>query len=181
MSNVPLQSSAWRTCNDALSSEISYMTDQDTWFLNGDAAHLGVKPSRNCTKRGRLLDESIVARCLWESHWREEWCGIYETCLLFYAPLAKSASHEIFHSDITAVRPFNDFSPLPSFPILVLETAWMCHYMAFKDEVSRDAFGKKVDTARLDQSNDDKQNALKVARFWQGFQILGCHLIDYKI
>ena len=57
----------------------------------------------------------------------------------------------------------------------------MCHYMAFKDEVSRDAFGKKVDTARLDQSNDDKQNALKVARFWQGFQILGCHLIDYKI
>ena len=54
----------------------------------------------------------------------------------------------------------------------------MCHYMAFKDEVSRDAFGKKVDTARLDQSNDDKQNALKVARFWQGFQILGCHLIE---
>lgn len=171
MSNVPLQSSAWRTCNDALSSEISYMTDQDTWFLNGDAAHLGVKPSRNCTKRGRLLDESIVARCLWESHWREEWCGIYETCLLFYAPLAKSASHEIFHSDITAVRPFVNSSPI-CFPILVIETAWMCHYMAFKDEVSRDAFGEKVDTARLDQSNDDKQNSLKVARFWQGFQML---------
>ena len=176
MSNVPMQSSAWRTCNDALSSEIGYVTAQDTWFLDGDAMHLGVKPSK---KHGKLLDESIVARCLYESHWREEWCGMYENCISFYAPLAKSTCHEIFYSDITLVRPLvgDTHCPLPGFPILVVETAWQCHYMAFRDEISRDDFGGKVDNAvqshKLEKQTESlDKNELQKARFWQGFQTL---------
>jgi len=180
MSNIPLQSSAWQICNDALTSEIGHMTDQDNWFLDGDATHLGVKPITKCMKRGKLVDGSIVARCLWESHWREEWCGMYESCLSFYTPLAKSTCHEIFYSDITLVRPLvGDFSPLPGFLILVIETAWMCHYMAFKDKISRDAFGEKMDTALQNYSKEENQNTLEQnelqitrLRFWQGFQTL---------
>eukprot|EP00531_Pseudo-nitzschia_arenysensis_P005087 CAMPEP_0116146522 /NCGR_PEP_ID=MMETSP0329-20121206/17209_1 /TAXON_ID=697910 /ORGANISM="Pseudo-nitzschia arenysensis, Strain B593" /LENGTH=267 /DNA_ID=CAMNT_0003642275 /DNA_START=12 /DNA_END=812 /DNA_ORIENTATION=- len=44
MSSVSMQSSAWQKYNNALSSELGFVTDQDTWFLDGDAVHLGVKP-----------------------------------------------------------------------------------------------------------------------------------------
>lgn len=176
MSSVPMQSSVWQRCNDVLTSELGFMTDRDSWFLDGDAMHLGVKPSK---KHGKLLDESVVARCLWESHWREEWCGMYESSLSFYAPLARSACHEIFYSDITLVRPLvmDSFSPLPGFPILVIETAWQCHYMAFRDELSRNAFGEKVDGAVKSYKAKHKTDSLEAielqkARFWQGFQTL---------
>jgi hypothetical protein len=176
MSTVPMQSSAWKRCNDALSSELGFMTDQDTWFLDGDAVHLGIKPSK---KHGKLLEESVVARCLWESHWREEWCGMYESSLSFYAPLARSTCHEIFYSDITFVRLLvvDSLCPLPGFSVLVVETAWQCHYMAFRDETSRDTFGDKVDRAvksyKAKQQTDDlEKNELQKARFWQGFQTL---------
>uniref|UniRef100_A0A7S4EP11 DUF547 domain-containing protein n=1 Tax=Pseudo-nitzschia australis TaxID=44445 RepID=A0A7S4EP11_9STRA len=171
MSDVPMRSSTWQSCNAALSSEIGFMTDQDSWFLNGDAMHLGVKPSK---KHGKLLDERIVARCLYESHWREEWCGMYESCMVFYAPLAKSKCHEIFFSDITFVRALveDDLCPLPGFCILVVETAWQCHYMAFRDESSRSTFGEKVDCAVQCHKNETEQSGLQKARFWQGFQTL---------
>ncbi len=176
MSSVSTQSSAWQRCNTALLSELGFMTDQDTWFLDGDAVHLGVKPSK---KHGTLLDESVVARCLWESHWREEWCGMYENSLCFYAPLARSSCHEIFYSDVTSVRllAVDGFTPLPGFPILVIETAWQCHYMAFRDEASRFSFGEKIDGAvenykvkHLTDSLESKE--LQKARFWQGFRSL---------
>ena len=99
--------------------------------------------------RGVQLHESLVARCMWESHWREEWCGMYESCVSFYAPLSKSPCLEISYIDITNVRPLDTgyLSPLPGYPLLVLETAWLCHYIAFRDEESRDTFGEKVEEA----------------------------------
>eukprot|EP00536_Pseudo-nitzschia_multiseries_P003742 jgi/Psemu1/186523/e_gw1.59.109.1 len=176
MSNVPIDTSVWQSCNDALSSEIGFITEQDTWFLNGDAMQLGVKPSK---KHGKLLDESIVARCLYESHWREEWCGIYESCLVFYAPLAKSKCHEIYFCDITLVRPLVEgrLNPLPGFSILVVETAWQCHYLAFHDERSRNVFYENTESAVLSlkkrkENESLEQSELQRARFWQGFQTL---------
>ena len=176
MSSVKMQYSAWQRCNSALVSELGFMTDQDIWFLDGDAMHLGIKPSK---KHGKLLAEGVVARCLWESHWREEWCGMYESSLSFYTPLAKTACHEIFYSDIILVRSLtvDSLSPLPGFPILVIETAWQCHYMAFRDEASRDVFSEKVDGAveiyKLKHQTDSPEaKELQKARFWQGFQTL---------
>ena len=40
----------------------------------------------------KLLYDCAVARCLWESHWREEWCGVYETGLYSHAPLINEPS-----------------------------------------------------------------------------------------
>ena len=107
---------------------------------------MGVTPLQS---RGPVHLESAVARCIWESHWREEWCGMYETCVSFYAPMTKSPSLEIAFIDIQNVRPLDAglFAPLPGFPLLVLETAWLCHYIAFRDEETRDTFGEKVEDA----------------------------------
>jgi hypothetical protein len=74
---------------------------------------------------------------------------MYESCLSFYSPLTKSPCLEIAYIDITNVRPLNPghLSPLPGFPLLVLETAWLCHYIAFRDDEARDTFGEKVEEA----------------------------------
>jgi len=176
MSNVDPASPTWNRFNDVLKKQLSIDTEQDRWFLQGNNVHIGVSP----ISRGEKLHDSLVARCLWESHWREEWCGVYKSCVSFYAPLSKSPCLEISYIDITNVRPLNstDSSPLPGFPLLVLETAWLCHYMAFRDEEARDTFGQRVETAIADHVKEVEVSAelnekeLRKARFWQGFQSL---------
>lgn len=56
---------------------------------------LGVVPEKGDKSKGSLVYDCLVARCLWESHWREEWCGVYEGTLSFYAPLTKKPSLEL--------------------------------------------------------------------------------------
>lgn len=51
--------------------------------------------SKSESTNGLLVCESLVARCLWESHWREEWCGVYEKTIAFYAPLTQKPCHEL--------------------------------------------------------------------------------------
>lgn len=180
MSKMQYMSQEWEKCNAVLSAEVGYQAEQDRWFLEGSAVHLGVTPFRGDTSRGELLEESLISRCLWESHWREEWCGMYESCVSFFAPLTNFACLEIAYIDITSVRPLDAGlqSPLPGFPILVLETAWLCHYVAFRDEESRDTFGEKVEhavqnhMARVEETASLEQSQLRKARFWQGFQTL---------
>ena len=74
---------------------------------------------------------------------------MHESCVSFYAPLTKSPCLEIAFIDIQQVRPLDagGLSPLPGFPLLVLETAWLCYYLAFRDEEARDTFGDLVDNA----------------------------------
>lgn len=180
MSTLPMNAPHWKQCNSVLQSQVQHETEQDRWFLEGTSVELGVIPLSGDNSRGKLLHESLVARCLWESHWREEWCGAYGTCLSFYAPLSKTPCIEIAYIDITNVRPLDAsaMSPLPGLPLLVLETAWLCHYIAFHDEVSRDTFGEKVETAidahikQVEDTASLQEEDLRKARFWQGFQSL---------
>jgi hypothetical protein len=180
MSNVQFMSPDWHKCSAVLSGEVGYQAEQDRWFLEGNAVHLGVTPFKGGTSRGDPLEESLVARCLWESHWREEWCGMYESCVSFFSPLTSSPCLEIAYIDVSSVRPLDSGvqSPLPGFPILVLETAWLCHYVAFRDHESRDTFGHKVEKAiashikRVEATVSVEQSQLRKARFWQGFQTL---------
>jgi hypothetical protein len=67
----------------------------------------------------------------------------------FYAPSTQSPCLEISLIDIRNVRPLDagTLSPLPGFHLLVLETAWLCHYVAFRDEEARDTFGDMVEEA----------------------------------
>ena len=105
---------------------------------------------------------------------------MYDSCVAFYSPLSNSPCLEISYNDITHVRPlstgFN--SPLPGYPILVLETAWLCHYIAFRDEEARDTFGEKVEDAidhhikKVEETGSLQEEDLRKARFWQGFQSL---------
>ena len=123
--------------------------------------------------KGALVCESLVARCLWESHWREEWCGVYKKGIVFYAPLTQKPCLELCkHSVVAKCLPlqtvvfssqcffisaaFSDVqsvrlldcsqrSPLPGFPILALETAWQCHYVAFRNEEVCASFCEKVE------------------------------------
>lgn len=140
-------------------------SELDTFFLQGGASQLGVVPPENFKHAS-----SLVARCMWESHWREEWCGIYETCLLLFAPLtSQTPTLQLWYSDITAIRPMetNEFSPLPGYPILVIETGWQCYYLAFANDEARDAFSTCLEEQ---QRNKEQDVALRKARFWQGFQ-----------
>jgi hypothetical protein len=178
MSNVGANSTHYKKVNDVLSAQISPKTDNDRWFLEGSSVQIGVRPLSGDKSRGVQLHESLVARCLWESHWREEWCGMYESCLSFYAPLTDSPCLEIAYIDITNVRPLDpgEVNPLPGCPLLVLETAWLCHYIAFRNEEARDTFGEKVEDAiarhvkQVEESASIQQRDLRKARFWQGFQ-----------
>ncbi|KAG7351309.1 DUF547 domain containing protein [Nitzschia inconspicua] len=180
MSNLAFMSSQWEKCNNVLSAEVEYVADHDQWFLNGNYVDLGVVPIKGDGTRGELLEESLVARCHWESHWREEWCGMYESCVSFYAPLSKSPCLDIAYMDITDVRPLESDiqSPLPGLPLLVLETAWLCHYIAFRDGEARDTFGERLEQAiechvkLVEETASLEQSALRKARFWQGFQTL---------
>ncbi|CAJ1944567.1 unnamed protein product [Cylindrotheca closterium] len=176
MSCVPYKSSEWKKFNDVLVSQVAHEAEQDRWFLEGTAVQLGVAPEPENKIRGKLMHESLGARCLWESHWREEWLGIYDTCVSIYAPSTKSPCLEIALIDIRKVRPLDagTVSPLPGFHLLVLETAWICHYVAFRDEDSRDTFGNVLQEAADKQTKSAEETAslLRNARFWQGFQTL---------
>ena len=144
------------------------------WSLCVCHQQVGVVPDTKLeVLKGALVCESLVARCLWESHWREEWCGVYRKSFLFYAPLTQKPCLELCtlpfvffcssvgmfvfltndcfgsnsaFSDVQSVRllDIHQRSPLPGFPILAIETAWQCHYLAFPSEESRENFRMKI-------------------------------------
>jgi Protein of unknown function (DUF1769)/Protein of unknown function, DUF547 len=165
--------------SDMLHSVVDTPSEFDLSFLRGSAAHVGVSPTKKDSAHGSLLWESLVARSLWESHWREEWCGVYEYGLTFYAPLTETPCLELAYSDIKLVR-FLDagsMSPLAGYPLLVIETAWLCHYCAFLNNQARLRVHEKLEQIRSTaMTNDDsfvasgEERDLVEARFWQGFQ-----------
>jgi hypothetical protein len=178
MSDLPASSALFTSFSALLSEQVELVSDQDRDFLRGGAIQVGVVPSKGDLSKGVLMSECLVARCLWESHWREEWCGVYERGLEFYAPLSRSPCLELCFEDVQSVR-FLDSgvrSPLPGYPILVIETAWLCHYAAFADLGARESFRIKIEDAmsqfaeRNDATLAGREKELWKARFWQGFQ-----------
>lgn len=173
MSSVSRSSEFAASFNELLSSAIERKYPQDKWFLQGGAVQLGVPYVEE--GEGNLFD-AVVARCLWESHWREEWCTIRAEGLRLYAPNAKEAGLELQFDDIRCIRNLDGHSPLPGFPVLVIETAWMCHYIAFANEDKRDTFRQVAMRAKeyvdsKNAENDPKLNKeLRKARYWQGFK-----------
>lgn len=179
MSAQPEPSVMSDSFSSLLSSLVESTSELDKSFLHGGALQVGVSPTKIDSKNGSLLFESLVARCLWESHWREEWCGLYEKGLVFYAPLTDSPCLELSFSDIKYIR-FLDagpMSPLAGYPLLVIETAWLCHYCAFGNDRARQTFFEKVEDVKATATEKDdmsvassRERELAEARFWQGFQ-----------
>ena len=149
----------------------------DETFLQGGALHIGVTASKVDRELGDLVLDHLVARCLWESHWREEWCGLYEKGVVFYAPLTNKPCLELLLEDIMSVRLLDDDAacPLSGYPVLVIETAWLCHYCAFVNAECRQEFYKMFDSLLLEREEISaasfRSNELAEARFWQGFQM----------
>lgn len=178
MSDLPRSSTLLTSFSALLSEQVELVSDQDRDFLQGGAIEVGVVPSKGDLSKGLLVSECLVARCLWESHWREEWCGVYQRGLEFYAPLSRSPCLELSFADVQSVRFLNSDvrSPLPGYPILVIETAWLCHYAAFADLGARESFRTQIEGAMAQFANlsdptlAGREKELWKARFWQGFQ-----------
>lgn len=160
-----------------LTGQIALANEFDTWFLQGGAIQMGVDSAGTGQK---LFYECAVARCLWESHWREEWCGVYETGIYSYAPLTKEPSLVLSFVDVQSVRrlDIDECSPLPGYSLLAVDTAWQCHYFAFSGDEARDELIQVVNNTLFSLSADTggakgkgtQEKDLWKARFWQGFQ-----------
>ncbi|GMH95851.1 hypothetical protein TrST_g6287 [Triparma strigata] len=136
-----------------LSAQISRPSDLDAWFLQGGSAELGVVPQ---AASGNPEHQCVVARALWETHWREEWCGVYSSHVAFYAPLSKKPAFVLPHRDVLTVRPVDDpESPLPNLSILALDTPGRVHYLAFRSAEERRDFEEKVKAAVFSASESD--------------------------
>lgn len=167
--------------NSAIASTLASRSDLDKWFLLGGATDIGVIPLRSSDEV--LLHGALVARALWDTHWREEWCGIYTSKIEYYAPLTNKPVFSLSLADIEKVRLLeldSKLHPLSGLPILVLETAWRCHYLAFSSLKSREKFASHINDAiyacvRNSNQESEKEHHLskrdKSESFrWQSFQ-----------
>lgn len=178
MSSVPPNSSVATGFTTLLASQVQSKSQFDNTFLKGGSVELGVIPNKDISDKGLWVYDCLVARCLWESHWREEWCGVQKTRVVFYAPLTKEPVLDIAFKDIQRVRVVNPGhrSPLPGYPFLAIETAWSCHYMAVASEDARVTLKAKLEDAISCFSKSETQNLserdteLWNARLWQGLQ-----------
>lgn len=176
MTSLPPSSAVGKSFSKLLLGELNSSSEHDNLFLTGGAMQIGVATVDSDPARGTLLFESLVARCLWESHWREEWCGVYASSVLFYSPLTTSPCLELSFHDVRSVRQVDSLSsPLPSHPMLAIETPWMYHYIVFLDEKRRGLFLENLHEAMIAfasqaQLQRELEESLCQVRFWQGFQ-----------
>jgi hypothetical protein len=108
----------------------------DTWFLSedGDKYLRAPPPSKKAPPRQQV---AIVARALWDSHWREEIAVVYPSYIAFYPLLAKKASWTLYLQELIGISHVADsVSPLPGFSILRIETIGRLHYLAFASKES---------------------------------------------
>jgi len=114
-----------------------------------------------------------VARALWDSHWREEACIVHESCIDFYSPLTSKACFSIPFYDIQCVRRVEERSgvnPLSGFPLVAVETAWKCHYLAFSNEEIQTNFFDILNAAIFSNVQDLHKEEEWKAHMWQEVQ-----------
>lgn len=60
-------------------------------------------------------------------------------------------SHSTAYFDISSLKNYEDgeFSPLPGYPIVSIETAWQVYYVAFASEAERSFFMEQVEENRV--------------------------------
>jgi len=132
---------------DLMSLELAEPSELDEWFLSGGAADLGITPSKRET--GKPIYDIIVARGLYESHWREEWVAMYQTHISFYAPMQRNP-FKIAFRDIGKIRDVDipdESSPLPGLFVSIIETSWECYYLAFPSFDTRFTFHQHANRA----------------------------------
>lgn len=173
MSSLPNYDPSSATFSGLLNSLVNTKHELDKSFLQGGAVEVGITVGDS----EGLLKGCLVARGLWESHWREEWIGLYKSRLVFYAPLSTEPCLEIPFDDVRMLRLIdtNKTTPLAGFPVMVVETLWVCHYFAFGNVEIRQKMFDLIEEAYQShastESNKEQDGAeMDEARFWQGFE-----------
>lgn len=95
--------------------------------------------------------------------------------LALYAPLSRKPNLVVSFDEILAVRkchPRLELDPLPGLPILSIDTAWRCHYLAFATESDRECFLEKINDAMYHaNSSDPTKQSRKIAQEWESYKM----------
>jgi len=125
------------SCKTALYSLLKRRNYLDVWFLTGVASDINV----TVPARPAPLMQSMIARGLWQSHWREEWMVLYGTHISFFPSGSKKAGWFLCLNDITQVRAVDKAkAPFAGKAFLAIETLGRIHYLCFPNEGTRDAW-----------------------------------------
>jgi hypothetical protein len=128
------------SCKAALYSLLRRCNHLDVWFLTGTAADMNV----TVPLKQPVLQQGMVARALWESHWKEEWMVLYPSHIAFFGMGSKSKpSWSVFLHDVLAVKapPAERLRQLfPGKAFVALETLGRVHYLCFATDAIRDGW-----------------------------------------
>jgi hypothetical protein len=88
---------------------------------------------------------AIVARALWDTHWREETAMLFPSHISFFPPSAKKAAWTLALHELISVSNLSDeHTPLPKYYTLKLETIGRIHYIAFCSHEGRQAMSMAI-------------------------------------
>jgi hypothetical protein len=150
MSNLP-------SIQDSIAMLATTNSTEDVAFLRGSSAELGVKLLQPIDHTFDV--DCLVARCIYEGHWREELCVLHtkEQYIALYAPLSKKPSVAVSFEEIMAARTCDEgspFCPLPGLLFVAIDTAWKCHYLAFLETKQRENFLTRLNEALFHAVNE---------------------------
>jgi hypothetical protein len=88
----------------------------------------------------------LVARALWDTHWREEIAILYASYIACYPLLGSKPAWVLSLQEIIGVSYLpEDISPLPRFCVMRIETIGRIHYLAFISKDYAQAFAAKME------------------------------------
>jgi hypothetical protein len=110
----------------------------DLWFLQSpQPSDGGIEKYISPVVLRRAIQTAIVARALWDTHWREEIAVLYPTHVAFYSPMAKKASWTLSLQELIGISHIpDDKSPIVGKSVLKIETIGRVYYLAFPTKES---------------------------------------------
>jgi hypothetical protein len=92
------------------------------------------------------LASTLVARALWDTHWREEIAILYSSYIACYPLLGTKPAWVLSLQEIIGVSYLHEeISPLPRFSVMRIETIGRIHYLAFISKDHAQSFAAKME------------------------------------
>eukprot|EP00658_Telonema_sp_P-2_P073456 TRINITY_DN6252_c0_g1_i4.p1 TRINITY_DN6252_c0_g1~~TRINITY_DN6252_c0_g1_i4.p1 ORF type:complete len:306 (+),score=54.99 TRINITY_DN6252_c0_g1_i4:313-1230(+) len=137
-----------------------------------DKKQIGINP----TSRGHSVLEGPVLRCLWDTHWAEEWCRLYHGRLSLYRTFSRKPRLKLDLQHIISVRAV-DAEPIPGFFCFVMETASVVHCLCVATKEERDQWIQHISVQVYQASGSsefmaDAAGILSAAHRWSGNRVI---------